>query len=245
MSAAGVVSTIKLPNASTGEQMLGARFVGVANDGTINVITGSNLNSDFPETWIFRPNTTVFVSTNYYATHQNLAKDPYQDLFWFTRNFSMAKYKVNPGGYIGVDEIAFNIDSIYSQYNQHSSFSALYIGYNKVKYLSDGYYLYKQTPGGVSQRIFKELGVEGFNNITCIVTNKDSRTMYIADAGSIRRIDNGKLTTLTGPNSFQDDRDGIGKAADVHAYYLALSKDERTLYFSDWKAKAIRKIMLK
>ncbi|RVU01221.1 hypothetical protein EOD41_04445 [Mucilaginibacter limnophilus] len=246
LSPQGVVSTITLSNAASGEQMLGSKYVGVAKDGTINVITGSNLNSDFPEAWIFRPDKTVFVFSGYYAAYCNLAKDPYQDIFWFTNGFGMAKYKVSADGYvIGTDREVFDADSIFSQYNPHSSFSALYIGYNKVKYTSEGYYIYKYTPGGILQRIFKELGVEGFTNITSLVANKDGRTIYIADAGFIRRIDNGRLTTIAGPNPSGDNRDGIGKNADVHASCLALSKDEGTLYFSDSKAKAIRKITLR
>jgi hypothetical protein len=110
-----------------------------------------------------------------------------------------------------------------------------------VKYVSDGQFIYKLTPSGVSQRIFKHLDPERtFSGITCIVANKYSRTLYVADAGYIKRIDSGKLTTIAGPKFWQDD-----PGADVHAFYLALSKDESTLYFSDPVAKTIRKIRLK
>jgi hypothetical protein len=246
LSPGGVVSTIKLPAAPGGERMLGSAYVGVAKDGTINVITGSNLNSDFPEAWIFRPGEPAFVYSSYYATYRTLAKDPYEDIFWFTDGFSMEKFrKNNTFGGIGTDRISFDGDSIFPDFGPHSSFSAMCIGYNKVKYLSDGYFLYKYTPDGKSQRIFKELGVEGFTNIRCMVVNKDGRTLYIVDAGYIRRIDQGKVTTIAGPNASHDNRDGIGKQADVHASYLALSKDEGTLYFSDYQANAIRKITLR
>lgn len=242
----GQVTTIRLPKAPDGEEMLAPAYVGVAKDGTINVITGNNLNSDYPEAWIFEPGKPAFVHTDFYATYQTLAKDPYEDVFWFTEGFSALKFKKSSSGFlIGTDQISFNIDSIFSDPSPHSSFSAIAIGNNKVKYLSDGHYLYKYTPGGKSERIFEELGVEGFTTITCIVSNKDCRTLYIADAGYIRRIDDGKLTTIAGPSSVHDNRDGTGRQADVHARYLALSRDEGILYFSDSQAKTIRKILLR
>ncbi|MBE9583145.1 hypothetical protein IM792_01655 [Mucilaginibacter sp. JRF] len=241
------VSTITLPAAPSGEQMLSAAYVGVAKNGTINVITYSNQNSDFPEAWIFKPGQPAFVYTSYYASYRNLVKDPYAEDFWCTRGYSAVKFKTNSNNeYVGTDAIGFDADSIYIEHGAHASFSAMCIGYNKVKYFSDGQYLYKFTPGGVSQRIFKEqLGVEGFTNVRNMVINKDGRTMYIVDAGYIRRIDQGKITTIAGPNGFNDNRDGKGRQADVHASCLALSKDEGTLYFSDYQAKTIRKIILR
>jgi hypothetical protein len=237
----GTVSTIKLPAAAIGYQMHNPWYVGVAKDGTINVATEFSAFSDSPEAWIFKPNQPAVFFSYYYASYRNLVKDPYEDFFWYTEGFSVSQFKQGGYDYVGTNRHFFNIDSLYNYPTQHASLRALFVGYNKVKYVSDGQFIYKLTPSGVSQRIFKHLDPERtFSGITCIVANKDSRTLYVADAGYIKRIDSGKLTTIAGPKFWQND-----PGADVHAFYLALSKDESTLYFSDPVAKTIRKIRLK
>ncbi|MEO3404954.1 hypothetical protein AAFN85_13695 [Mucilaginibacter sp. CAU 1740] len=245
LSPAGAVTSIKLPDAPGGEQMYGAFSVGVAKDGTINVITAINDNSDFPETWIFKPGQPAFVSTSTYATNRNLFKDPYEDFFWFNNGFSAFKYQKNPYGSVGTDEVDFNTDELSTPSNPHGSFSAFCIGYNKVKYFSDGPFIYQYTPGGRSERLFMDLGLDRFSMITGLAITKNARTFYVADSGYIRRIDDGKVTTIAGPDQSGDNKDGQGRRADVHALSIALSKDEGTLYFSDYQARAIRKIALR
>jgi hypothetical protein len=123
------------------------------------------------------------------------------------------------------------------------TYPALFPGYNGVIYFAYKGKLYKHSKDNTGSVIFPDLT---FNNITCIAANKDSRTLYIADGGYIKRIDSGKLSIIAGPNAtYTDSRDGVGFKADVNAQYLALSKDESTLYFSDARADAIRKIILK
>lgn len=82
-----------------------------------------------------------------------------------------------------------------------------------------------------------------FRNITAIVGTKDSRSLYIADLGTIKALSNNKLSYFAGPQPPHDGGDGIGSSADVRATKLALSKDEGTLYFTD--ENTVRKIYLR
>lgn len=63
-----------------------------------------------------------------------------------------------------------------------------------------------------------------------MILNKDSRTMYVADNGYIKRIDGHKVTVLAGLKGTNDGRDGPAKEADVYAFGLALAKGENELY---------------
>ncbi|MBL4675080.1 MAG: hypothetical protein JKY70_02570 [Mucilaginibacter sp.] len=78
-----------------------------------------------------------------------------------------------------------------------------------------------------------------------MILNKDSRTMYVADNGYIKRIDGDKVTVLTGPKGTNDGHDGSAKDADVYAFGLALAKGENSLYFTDLKANTVRRLYLK
>ena len=122
------------------------------------------------------------------------------------------------------------------------SWDAIAIGYNKVVYFASGGIIYKYTPGGVTERVFADLN---FSNITSMILNKDSRTMYVADNGYIKRIDSGKLTVLAGPLGTKDGRDGANLTADVYANTLALGKGENIIYFTDQMANTVRSISLK
>ena len=219
------------------------QYIGITKSGTINIIA-KDPGEGFSEARIYKPDgTLVTLQTYFYAIFATLAKDPYQDIFWFNQGVSTRKFLLSPDGFIGTDQLETTNEYLPEFSEAHPFFRGLFVGYNKVTYFTYNNQLYKHTPGNIGALIFPNLF---FENITCIVANKDSRTIYVADNGHIRRLDDGRLSTIAGPNNTNsDDRDGVGFKADVNAQYLALSKDESTLYFSDTKANAIRKIVLR
>ncbi|AMR32444.1 hypothetical protein A0256_13925 [Mucilaginibacter sp. PAMC 26640] len=179
-----------------------------------------------------------------YTAHGALAKDPYEDFFWFSRGDNILKHIVNPDGSTGRDDITYNKDLLTEEeQGRGQSFRGLFVGRNRVIYFAIGPRLFKYTPSGVTSLLYSNL-ISGF--ITSIVLNADSRTMYLAASGKILKIENDKLSVLAGPNSTTPDgRDGVGAKADVHAYSLALGDHENSIYFSDNATNTIRKLMLK
>jgi hypothetical protein len=175
-----------------------------------------------------------------------LTKDPYEDVFWFGDGAAIRKFAADSAGAeICCESLHFNdFNFLIERPGAKAGFSAIFMGYNNVTYFTFGKILYKRTPDGAGAPIFRHLSYG--HEITDIVTNKDGRTIYIAVDGRIKRIDSGKLSTVAGPNpTYHDSRDGVGLKADAYAEYIALSKDESTLYFSDRYANAIRKIVFR
>lgn len=242
VTTSGVVTTFT-PFKPGSTPLLRPQYIGIAKNGTINIIAKEPSNG-FSEARIYKPDGTLAaLETNYYAIYVTLAKDPYQDIFWYNRGTSTQKFLLSLSGNIGTDPLSYTNNFLPEFPEAHPFFGALFIGYNKVAYFTYNDQIYKHTPGNTGALIFPDIY---FGYITCIVANKDSRTLYIADNGHIRRLDDGRLSTIAGPNNTTPDgRDGVGFKADVNAQYLALSKDESTLYFSDTKANAIRKIILR
>jgi hypothetical protein len=181
----------------------------------------------------------------FYAIFKGLAKDPYEDAFWSSFNSSIIKFqKSTPTGEIGTDALRFTNDFLSPDEPEqnHWSFETLFVGYNKVTYFATPAHIYAHLPSGYSKEIFTNLT---FTNITSIIANKDSHTIYVADKGYIKRIDDGRMSIVAGPNpTYYDSRDGVGSKADVHAFDLALGESEHVLYFSDPVASAIRKVIL-
>jgi hypothetical protein len=241
ISPLGVVSTFQLPvvKGYISGPIYHPRFVGITATGIVNIIKESP-NGSYTQGRIYNLDSTFTQDGSSDFTWGPLAKDPYDDVFWFNKETVISKFT---GKYeIGEDHLQFN-NNFLPDYRGYYTFPALFMGYNKVAYFAFEDHLYKHTQDNTGSIIFQDLT---FPDITCIVVNRDSRTIYVADHGYIKRIDSGKLTTIAGPNStYHDSRDGVGVKADVYAWYLALSKDESTLYFSDTKANAVRKIVLR
>nr|WP_294941611.1 hypothetical protein [uncultured Mucilaginibacter sp.] len=174
---------------------------------------------------------------------RDMVKDPYANAFWSISGNTIQKVTAKKSNYsFNYEPIVFTNKFLPDEPGYYT-YPALFPGYNGVIYFAYKGKLYKHAKDNTGSVIFPDLT---FNNITCIAANKDSRTLYIADGGYIKRIDSGKLSIIAGPNiTYTDSRDGVGSKADVNAQYLALSKDESTLYFSDARADAIRKIILK
>jgi hypothetical protein len=239
----GAVTT--LPVTKPGNPLLDEpEYVAVSKTGIINVICISN--EGFSENRIYKPDGTFdFAIAPFYAIFGTLAKDPYGDFFWSAQNGLPVKFLITPDrGWIGTD--APNFTNEYLEYpeseERHRNCSALAVGYNKVMYFAYGGHLYKHLLNGYTERIFKNLDLGG---ITSIILNKDSRTIYLAAYGYIKRIDDGKLTVIAGPDGSNTGRDGAGRKADVYAQSLAMGKTENEIYFSDIRVHAIRKIAFK
>jgi hypothetical protein len=249
ISAAGVVSTVKLKPSNDGFVLANPIEVGVEhNTGTFHIIQQGNLEGDpyFNQSWIFTSNGD-FVATSYvyYEDARSLARNPYEDFYYFSQGNLIEKHIKQPTGEIYGPHVPIDDDKLEYPENEGArgfSWNAIAVGFNKVIYFSTGKRIYKYTPGGVTERIFENLP---FTNITSMVFNKDSRTMYVADGGYIKRVDSGKLTVIAGPRGTNDGRDGANLTADVNAGYLALAKGENVLYFTDARANTIRKITLK
>jgi DNA-binding beta-propeller fold protein YncE len=243
VSPSAVVTTFNVPKA--GDPPLFEPYaIGIAKSGIVNILD-KDINEGFSEGRIYNPNGTLnFSETHFYGIYYGLAKDPYEDVFWFNSSISTLQFKKNTEGSFGVNRLTYTNDFLPESSNAHPSFNAVFAGYNKVIYFAFENLIYKHTPSNIGAQIYPSLGY--FEFITSFVLNKDSHTIYVADAGYIKRIDDGRLTIIAGPSkTFSDSRDGVGFKADVHAYQLALSKDESTLYFSDMQANAIRKIVLR
>jgi hypothetical protein len=237
----GAVTTLSLPAATGSNRILGPTDIGISNNGDINII-GSNYDSEYSQFWRFKADKSLTATVTYFfAAFGALAKDPYMDQFLLSAGLTVQKLGMVNGEirFTGVD---INSDILYDDVQlRGETFGSIFVGYNKVIYFSMRGKIFKVTPGGVSEQIYKD---QHFTYISSIIVNKDSRTVYVADDGAIKAISNGKATTLVGPTSVFDNRDGVGRNADVHANRLAFGKTENIIYFSDYGANAIRKLTL-
>ncbi|AMR30522.1 hypothetical protein A0256_03335 [Mucilaginibacter sp. PAMC 26640] len=238
----GNVTTLNL-KAPENFPVQGPTSVGIDNAGSVHIL--SYLVDQAGLSYIFDKN-GVFVAGdgNTYTGLGALAKDPYEDFFWFSEYVIIEKHIANTNGSTGRDIVPFNSSLLNSnERGRGSSFRGLFVGRNKVIYFATDSRIFKYTPGGVTAQLYPDFK---FKRITSLVLNADSRSMYLASEGQIFKIENGKLTLLARPNSATPDgRDGVGLKADVHAFSLALGDHENSLYFSDNVTNTIRKIMLK
>ena len=244
----GDVTTLTLAPNNYGETIHEPLYVGIQRTGTIHVICAVNPDGDpYSQSWIFGP-TGEFVASQWgtYTTRNGLAKDPYSDVFWTSIHMQIYKDQAVTSEQIGKDPVPYDTSILpENDYHRGTAYRAMFVGYNNVKYLGVNNHMYKLTPSGVFARIYADLTL---GNISCIIANKDCRTIYIAADGYIKKIENNKLTILAGPNSkTPDGRDGVGLLADVHARSLVLAKfeGENTIYFTDTFTNTIRKLSLK
>jgi hypothetical protein len=250
ISSTGMVSKLSLKQAPGGQHLTKPVYIGVSfRNGDIHIIQDGNfLGEPYDESWIYKANGD-FVAASYYfySVRSVLARDPYTDIFYYSTADQIQQHILDQNGDIGGVLIPIDVSKLGLSFGgcgsclRSYSFPAIAIGYNKVIYFSTGDKIFKYTPGGVTQRIFNKLA---FSHITSIILNKDSRTMYVADNGYIKRVDSGKLTVIAGPLGTNDGRDGARFTADVYVNSLALGKGENVLYFTDPHANTVRKITL-
>jgi hypothetical protein len=246
VSPAGDVSSFSVPNKVLLDPVWwirGPEYVGIDNNGVIFIIDRERVTQNL-RLVIYSPNSYLIGGTwnDFYDT-RDLVKDPYGNAFWSIEGNNIRKIVARASdSYYTWTYLQFTNKYLPDNPGNYT-YPALFAGYNGVIYFTYKGKIYKHKKDNTGALIFPDLT---FNNITCIIANKDSRTLYVADNGYIKRIDNGRLTTIAGPNKTNtDSRDGVGFKADVSAKYLALSKDESTIYFSDSRANAIRKIVLR
>ncbi|MBE9586508.1 hypothetical protein IM792_18815 [Mucilaginibacter sp. JRF] len=240
------VTSLNIPNHDLTDPsfwLKGPKYFGMDDNGAVYII---DYNPDYPHdrALAYKKDGSILGGTwSDFYDMKDIVKDPFGNAFYSTFGNQLKRITMKQSNTSFYDN---NID--FTNYflpddPGYYTFPAIFMGNNGVIYFVYKGKLYKRSKDGSGAPIFPNLT---FNDVTCIMANKDSRTLYIADKGYIRRIDNGKLTTITGPNTtYNDSRDGIGIRADVYAKYMALSKDESTIYFSDPNADAIRKIVLR
>jgi hypothetical protein len=259
ISPAGVVSTVNIPNSKDGQTLSVPSDIIVQKDGTINILTYDLDWIIQHKVWIIKPTrevltpdhknpTSIHSNFNSY-TYNTLVRDPFSSFLllggYFNDHYSYAyglteRFQIK-NNFIGTNEYKLPADSLTTFDRGNPFVTNLFCGYNGVKYIvMNNKTIYKLTLTGVFTRIYRNLV---FRNITSIIGTKDSRTLYVADLGTIKTISNNKLTYLAGPQPPGDGGDGIGSSADVHATRLFLSKDEGTLYFTD--EDAVRKMYLR
>jgi hypothetical protein len=246
VSPAGNVSSFNVPDAalvSPQFRLMSPEYVGIDDHGVVFVVDRDPLTQN-GRLDIYKPNGSLITSTwNDFYSVRDLVKDPYGNAFWSIDGNNIRKIVARASTtYFDWTYLVFTNKYLPDEPGYYT-YPALFAGYNGVIYFTYKGKIYKHKKDNTGALIFPDLA---FDNITCIIANKDSRTLYVADNGYIKRIDNGKLTIIAGPNkTYTDSRDGVGSKADVNAKYLALSKDESTIYFSDSRANAIRKIVLR
>jgi hypothetical protein len=245
----GVVSTLGFPSGRDGSKLLDPYFVKQAADGTIAVFAYQfeyDLKYKF---WIWKPGVVTFnVKASKNANYGGWSADPYDDFYWTSgleytaSGFRGFIEKFLPNGTQAVDTYYLPLDRLTPEDQKFPVVSKIFSAYNGVKYLVvNNTHVYKYTPSGELTRIFNTFY---YGIIDDIIANKDSRTVYLTSGGRIYSISNNIVHYLVGPQAPDDGHDGVGEGADVHAFNLALSKDENTLYFTDTH-RTIRKLLLK
>jgi hypothetical protein len=243
----GAVTTVNFKPDANGLRFTHPVYIGVEfKTGNIHIIQDGNIDNDaYDQSWIYKANGDLLGQSYYtYLAESALARDPYKDFFYFSLSNGIEKHQVQPDGEVMGEGLPIDVSKLEwpeSEGPRGFSFQAIAVGYNNVVYFTYNGRIYKYTPGGVTQRIFSNLAL---SHITSMVLNKDSRTLYVADNGYIKRIDSGKLKVIAGPRGTNDGRDGANLTADVYAHSLALGKGENVLYFTDPHANTVRKITL-
>jgi hypothetical protein len=254
-----VVSTIPIPNSGT-QTLEQPRKVRVLADGTINTIEQEHDgDATTKKVWILRPGgqliTPAYHDVNYH--YFDLVRNPYTNYMFMcgvapvyingTTNYnykaSLEKFILNSAAtIIGKDAYTPPVDSLNAYDKTNPFFTAIYCGYNNVKYLCINRSLYKLTSSGVFTEIYRGLIPTIINDI---IVTKDSRTIYLCVDNGIYSLYNNTVTRLVGMHEELHGKDGIGRDADVHPLFFALSKDESTIYFSDYGNNSIRKLILR
>lgn len=260
INTSNVVSTVTIPPNTDGETLQFPEGIFIAKDGTMTVLQEVQYLDKTPHPfWIIKPDGQVITpatrTDNYWDyKYLSIAFDPYSNYLKTcgARRVVQHSSQYTPfmedleirNGVIGANRYVPPVDSFAMENRGTSTFANMYCAYNGVKYfVVQNRYIFKLTPSGVFTRIYRDLDL---NSVSSMVATKDSRTIYIVNRGRIEAISNGKKQFLVGPNiDFSGSGDGVGSQANVQAFKLALSKDERTIYFTDAARSTVRKLILK
>ncbi|TWR25125.1 hypothetical protein FPZ43_16755 [Mucilaginibacter pallidiroseus] len=253
----GVVTTVKIPLQPDRTSLRNPIIIKIAKDGTKNILALEYTHTFKYKVWIVRPDGTLFnpeIRSNEFF--YDLAKDPYNDYYWLSGGIIdhsgtnggpqglIAKFLLDAKDSLGTSPYVPDKNKLAQFYDQeYPAITGIFCGYNGVKYLVvNQKHIYKLTKSGEFVQLFKNYN---FELIYSVIANKDSRTLYVADGGRILSISNNKVQYLVGPHAPYDGSDGVGTKADVRVHHMALSKDENTIYFTDYAHYTIRKLILK
>jgi len=213
-------------NTQTGGGLL-PEAVGISPGGTLYIVsTGYGIRIYNKERGIDIYNRIANSDSNL-----DIEKDS-KGVMWFVSDVSLGK--------ITGTTIQRNVVNFSSLLAPYEYLRGIANGPNGLKYVSTATQLFKVTKEGKVTRIFQN---EKFTFISGIAVTKDGNTIYLADGNAVKKISANTISTICGPLSSADGRDGIGAAADVVAANIALSNSETALFVSDTR-NTIRKVML-
>jgi hypothetical protein len=171
-----------------------------------------------------------------------LSTDPHYNLVWansdapFTTDFQL--YRIDPIKnqlYVKLVPVDYTVP--------YTRFKYISACLNNIKFvITYQGTLYKYDEAGKLSPILP--GVK-FNSVTSIAATKDAGTLDVADNYEIKKLNilSGLIETIAGPDGSNTQKDGVGRAADVNAFKISLSANEKSLYFTNNNA-LIRKISL-
>ncbi|RVU02453.1 hypothetical protein EOD41_00500 [Mucilaginibacter limnophilus] len=235
-----VVTTVPIP----GVTVFGPDEIAVSTNGTINF---TQVGEFSPTLISYRPGSAAAAIVRANPGNEDyqfsgMAYDAYYDKLYLTNHAAVTLdfqiYSVQPHKK-NFDLYLLRVDSVGLGY-QFADIATCRTGDKFV--VSNGNQLYKISPEKIVSRIGAQFS---FSNVTGLAPTRYGKILYIASFEGIFRFNlvNQTLDKLAGPNqAFPDGRDGVGLDADVRPYKLALSKDEKTLYFTD--VTTIRKLVL-
>jgi hypothetical protein len=240
-----IVSTIAFPPSEYGARIpFGPTEVAVSDDGTITFAQIGDFQSS-GSVVSYKPNTPGSLVNREGPNFQGfsgVSLDPDNNFVWLCVNQEFVDayqiYTIEPP----LKKLTPSILQV-DFTGLDARFTGIVACENNVKFLvSNGVQLYKLTNNTLLAPTLTNLV---FKNITSIAATKDAKTIYLVDDKFIRKVNVNAATveTIAGPDGSNTNRDGIGRGADVNALKLALSADEKSLYF-DGDFNVIRKITL-
>ncbi|AYL95241.1 hypothetical protein [Mucilaginibacter celer] len=241
-----VVTTIHFPPSPYGAEIPFAPLeIAVTGNNTVTFTQNGGFRSEpsiisYNPDWAGNPIVRARPLEDY--SFSGVSADPHYDLVWvttdapFTRDYQL--YRLDPlknqlyTKLVPVD----HTDPI-------ARFKYIAACLNNVKYvITNQNTLYKYDEAGKLNPILP--GVK-FDDVTSLIATKDGSTLYVVDSNSIKKLNvsSGVVQTIAEPDGSNTQKDGAGKAADVNAIKIALSANEKALYFTNYNS-LIRKISL-
>ncbi|RVU02452.1 hypothetical protein EOD41_00495 [Mucilaginibacter limnophilus] len=225
----GTVTTLNTPAGANGLALYHPARVGVSDNGTINTIFRSPNSPFLIFGRIYTPDGDIFTQQTDRMAATGLTKEVYGDYYWFTGYLSVGKFWAR---HIQMPNIKLPLDTFITYDANGQSHGAQYPRSifsckNGVKYMASTMQLYKLTNSMQVSKI-KPIVIypaRPFNDITDIVATADGKTIFLADEGVIKKVQDGIVTTILPID------DVTGKNG--YAWGLALDEKNKMLYFSD------------
>jgi hypothetical protein len=237
------VSTLNTPAGPNGLKLTLPFRVGVSDNGTINTLfhaTGSN-NSFVILGRIYKPSGTIYTVQTDFNGYFGLTEDLSGRFFWCISNQALGKFWSD---HIQTPNFNLSPDSLKVYYAgtqflfSNASLVNIYACPDGNLYLSTSYQFFKLSRLGVLTKIppIAEYPDLPFQTVTDMVVSDDGKTIYFTDNWKIRKLQDGKVTTLVYPTGTLGSG---GIEADIHASGLGLDDKQHILYFTDLGAVKI------